>query len=234
MIIVKAPAPFVNSPRPWVFLSGSIEQGEAEQWQTRVEADLADLPGTILNPRRDDWDASWVQSIGNLQFRQQVEWELEGLERADLIAIYFSPTTKSPITLLELGLAVASRADVAVCCPSGFWRRGNVEVVCMRYGPPLVESLEDLVAWLHQAIQAWARKCGDTVADLPDLTPRQKQIYRDLVSCFRQVGYLPTIRVLARWSGLSPSTVSGHLQALARKGYLRSAGRRGYLPMRRG
>jgi hypothetical protein len=100
-----------------------------------------------LNPRRPDWDASWRQSIDDPQFRAQVEWELDGLERADRIAMYFDPATRAPITLCELGLH-ARGGRVVVACPDGFWRRGNVQVVCARYRIPLVSDLDALIAAL--------------------------------------------------------------------------------------
>ena len=143
--VLKPPTPLAPITGRSVFLAGSIEMGLAEPWQEHVERALADLPITILNPRRDEWDASWEQSIANPQFREQVEWELAAQERADAIAMYFAPATKAPITLLELGLFAAS-GKVIVCCPPGYWRRGNVEVVCARYGVPLVGELAELVA----------------------------------------------------------------------------------------
>jgi hypothetical protein len=136
-----------------VFLAGSIAMGLAEPWQAELEQALADLPVVILNPRRDEWDASWEQSIDNPVFRQQVEWELEAQERASVIAMYFAPATQAPITLLELGLFARS-GKLAVCCPAGFWRRGNVEVVCARYGVPLVAELPQLVQAVRRRILA--------------------------------------------------------------------------------
>ena len=114
-----------------VFLAGSIEMGVAEAWQDRFINELKDANITILNPRRLEWDSSWEQSINNLQFKEQVEWELKAQEDADLIIMYFDPATKSPITLLELGLF--RKKPLVVCCPDGFWRQGNVEIVCNRY-----------------------------------------------------------------------------------------------------
>ncbi len=127
-----------------VFLAGSIEQGAAEMWQASVAAALADLNIVVLNPRRNSWDANWPQEIGFAPFREQVEWELAAQEMADLIAFYFSPATRSPITLLELGLA-ARQSRAVVCCPADFWRRGNVEIVCSRYGIEQVATLDDLI-----------------------------------------------------------------------------------------
>ncbi len=122
--------------------------GRAEPWQAEVERALADEDVVILNPRRDEWDSSWVQSIANPPFREQVEWEISGQELATVIAIFFAPTTRAPISLLEFGLFARS-GKLVVCCPAGFWRRGNVEVVCARYAIPMVESLADLIdlAW---------------------------------------------------------------------------------------
>lgn len=144
-LILKPPTPLsLAGNRPSVFLAGSIEMGAASEWQADFDRALADLDVTILNPRRDAWDATWVQSIDNPQFREQVEWELAGQEQATLIAMYFAPATKAPITLLELGLFARS-GKVIVCCPAGYWRRGNVEVVCRQYGVPMVETLPELV-----------------------------------------------------------------------------------------
>ena len=150
--VIKPPAPLaLAADECSVFLAGSIEMGRAEPWQAAVEHQLADLPIVLFNPRREEWDASWVQSIANPQFREQVEWELEAQERAALIAMYFAPTTQAPITLLELGLFVRS-GKLVVCCPPGFWRRGNVEVVCDRYGVPLVDELTELVRLVRERI----------------------------------------------------------------------------------
>src|SRR5687768_8359461 len=96
--VVKPPTPLpVDAGLPGVFLpsvflAGSIEMGAAEDWQTQFERSLSDLDVLIFNPRRDEWDSSWQQSIDNPLFREQVEWELDGLERATVIAMYFAPT----------------------------------------------------------------------------------------------------------------------------------------------
>src|SRR5215510_11101966 len=143
MVEVRPPAPLPVAVReqraPSVFLAGSIEQGAADDWQARFVSALRDLAVTVLNPRRDAWDASWVQSFDNPLFREQVEWELAALEAASWVAMCFDSTTRSPITLLELGLYARS-GKLLVHCPDGFWRKGNVEVVCRRYGVPMLDS----------------------------------------------------------------------------------------------
>jgi hypothetical protein len=150
---IKPPDPLnVDRTRPSVFLAGSIEQGTTDDWQAVFTQGLQDLDITVLNPRRNAWDASWPQSMEFAPFREQVEWELEAQEQVDLIAFYFVPATRSPITLLELGLA-AGRRRAIVCCPDGFWRKGNVDVVCSRYRIPQVATLDELLLRVRSEAQ---------------------------------------------------------------------------------
>lgn len=133
--------PWDTGERPFTFLAGSIEQGAARDWQAEV---AGRLPGTTLNPRREHWDPSWPQDISFEPFRQQVEWELKALERCDRIVMHFEPETKSPITLLELGL-FADSGKLLVSCPEGYWRRGNVQITCDHYSVPFYSSLDALL-----------------------------------------------------------------------------------------
>lgn len=151
MIQFKAPelVPAVSSPK--IFLAGSIEEGVAEQWQDHVVRLFGDTDVTLLNPRRDAWDPSWVQSIENVEFKKQVEWELNGMDMADYIIFYFDPNTKSPVTLLELGLH-AKEGKCLMICPQGFWRKGNVDIVCERNAIPTFESLETCIDYLKSQV----------------------------------------------------------------------------------
>ena len=140
---IKAP----NKLSKKIFLAGSIEMGKAENWQEKIVNELADKPFVFYNPRRDDWDSSWEQTIENKQFHTQVTWELTALDDADVIVMYFDPNTKSPISLLELGL-YADSDKMVVYCPKGFWRKGNVDIVCEKYFIDQVNSLDELIEYL--------------------------------------------------------------------------------------
>lgn len=130
--------------RKSIFLAGSIEMGKAVDWQLLVQEKLEHLDVLMFNPRRDDWDSTWEQTKENENFRGQVEWELDMLERCSLIMMYLDPASTSPISLLELGL-YASTGKLIVCCPKGFYRKGNVDIVCQRYGILMVETLDELI-----------------------------------------------------------------------------------------
>jgi hypothetical protein len=136
-----------------IFLAGSIEMGAAEDWQSRIQEELADMDITIFNPRRDEWDSSWEQRESNPQFNHQVNWEMNRLEESDIIFMYFSPETKSPISLLELGMHKDD--NILVCCPDGFWRKGNVEIVCSRNNIPLYNNLKEAIGSLISKIKSY-------------------------------------------------------------------------------
>ena len=105
-----------------------------------------------MNPRRKDWDSSWKQTIEDFQFFQQVNWELDALDRADLIVMYFAPESASPISLLELGLHAASKKMI-VCCPDVFYRSGNVEIVCLRHNIPVLKSLDSMISVVRNCLE---------------------------------------------------------------------------------
>lgn len=144
--------PFLSSDNFKVFLGGSIDMGAAVDWQKQFVDMFRDMHNVVLlNPRREDWNPDWVQDISNPDFNEQVNWELAHLELCDLAIFYFSPTGPAPVTLMELGL-MASSGKCLVACPPGYWRRGNVQIVCHRNNIPLFDSLEELISAARQRV----------------------------------------------------------------------------------
>lgn len=146
--VFKPPTPidFLRlSTRLSIGLFGSIEQGKASNWQQQATDYFANDDIDIYNPRRDNWDASWEQSVTNPEFNKQVSWELSALHGVSIRLFYFEPNTLAPISLLELGLSHSLRN--VVCCPSGYWRKGNIDITCQRFRicqkPTLNEALDE-------------------------------------------------------------------------------------------
>ncbi|KAF2851015.1 amidase [Plenodomus tracheiphilus IPT5] len=142
-VIVYKPPVRPQVDRPSVILYGAILSDPDKDWQTHLAASLSDLPIAILNPRRDEWDSSWSEDIASPKFKEQVEWEMDYAQVADVIVFYFAPGTLTPVSLLELGM-YAGTGKAIVCCPKGFYKRGYVQMVCSRYGIGLLESLDEL------------------------------------------------------------------------------------------
>lgn len=145
MLEVKPPTAIPSTKDPIIFLGGSINMGKASPWRETVIKALAHTNAVFLNPWGDYFDPETPQDADNPKFSGQVNWELDGLEAADIVLFYFDADGQSPITLLELGMNVKTSKAVIVRCPEGFWRKGNVDVVCRRYGVPQVDDIEDLI-----------------------------------------------------------------------------------------
>jgi hypothetical protein len=140
--------------RPSVILYGGIQPEPA--WQSSLAASLSDLPIDILDPRRDDWDSSWIEDMSFPKFKEQVEWEMDHARIADVIVFYFPPGALTPVALLELGMH-AGTGKAVVCCPEGFYKRGNVQIVCLRYGIDLLGNLDDLTRTVRSRLMEKSR-----------------------------------------------------------------------------
>lgn len=124
-----------------VFLAGTIDMGSGVDWQKDVAELFEKAPGNwvLFNPRQEFWDPSRENEMD-----YQVNWELSHLEDADFILMNFIPGSKSPITLLELGL-FAKSGKLHVVCTDGFYRYDNVRITCAKYGVPVYASLTEAI-----------------------------------------------------------------------------------------
>ena len=108
-----------------------------------------------MNPLRRDWDSSWREHIEEPKFVEQVSWELNALEKADIVVFNF-PTgylpdgrpKEAPVTLLELGFVagmVGRGMKVVICCSEGYTKRGNVQILGQKMGATVVDEFEKLI-----------------------------------------------------------------------------------------
>ena len=141
--IVNAPEPTPFSEhyeyKPKVFLGGTIDNGNSEDWQKEVCDKLNII---IFNPRRDPWPSN----AGDDVIDEQIKWELERLKESDLVIINILPNSKSPISLMELGL-YAQSYKLIVFCDEHFYRYNNVKNVCEMYNIHLFnDNSSDFIA----------------------------------------------------------------------------------------
>ncbi len=136
-----------------IFLAGSIEMGKASNWQSQFISYFDSALGRYkidpdkwiaLNPRRQDWDITWDQSINNPHFYQQVDWELTYLERAKYRVFFFEKDTMSPVSLLELG-KFGDIGNNFIVVENGYSRKGNVDIFCHRYQIPQYDHLYKVI-----------------------------------------------------------------------------------------
>ena len=150
-IEVKAPGQYDASTKYTIFLAGAIDQGKAVDWQKEVSQALSDFDILILNPRRDDWDASWEQSADNPEFAKQVTWEYDAMEAADMVVFVFTKDSKAPITFYELGRFGRDK-DALVCAEEGFYRQGNLDIYCRLDSIPIYHNLEAMLEDLKNVL----------------------------------------------------------------------------------
>lgn len=139
-------APSQEPPRgtPSVFFAGTTSKVDSTDWRETLASLLSKTPITIYNPYRADWDSTWREDVNFAPFREQVEWELEKIESADIVVICFQPQTQAPISLLEFGLCARTPGKAIVFCPEGYEKRGNVQIVCQKFSVEMVGSIEEL------------------------------------------------------------------------------------------
>ncbi|KND88613.1 hypothetical protein TOPH_06702 [Tolypocladium ophioglossoides CBS 100239] len=147
------------SLKPSIFLGGTTSATLSGDWRRRLIASLAARPVALLNPQRADWDATWREDFSDPRWAEQVAWELDMQERADVLVFLLHPVSDAPVSLLELGLCVNDPGrKVVVCALDGFPRRGNVEAVCRRYGRELVGTEAELTDSVRAALEACTAK----------------------------------------------------------------------------
>ena len=124
-----------------IFLAGTIDMGNSVDWQAQLKEYFSGKEGRYIlyNPRRGSWNGG---AGGEMEY--QVNWELEHLEKADIIIMNILGSSKSPITLLEMGLHARS-GKLYVACEPSFYRYDNVRITCAYYGIPLYPSLDALL-----------------------------------------------------------------------------------------
>jgi hypothetical protein len=110
----------------------------------------------IFNPRRSDWNNSWEQSPTHPMFSAQVKWELEQLEKADLILMVLLEDSASPISLMELGLF--HNKPMMVYNPMEYSRYGNVEITCRRYDIPTFHEWDDYLIAAKRKLESFVNK----------------------------------------------------------------------------
>lgn len=149
MKLIMAPnvVDFDNETNNTVFLAGSIDNGSAENWQEYAIEQFENTDITILNPRRYEWNSGLECSIREPKLVEQVQWELNCLKNCDFILMYFARNSQSPITLLELGL-FKDYCGLIVVCPEGYYRKGNVDIVCDMYNIMQLDTLDDAINYI--------------------------------------------------------------------------------------
>lgn len=103
------------------------------------------LPTLVFHPHEempDSFDLKSYKSVflaGTIDMGSGVDWQKDVAELFEKAS-----DSKSPITLLELGL-FAKSGKLYVVCTEGFYRYDNVRITCAKYGVPVYASLTEAI-----------------------------------------------------------------------------------------
>lgn len=153
ILLIMAPEETDKREGKTFFLAGTIDSGNSPNWQKQLYERLSkdkDLAGrlTIFNPRRDEWPDD-----GSDEVIRQIKWEHKHMDEADTIIMNIIGESKSPISLMEIGMYSQS-GKLIVFCPEDFYRFDNVKVVCEKYDIPLhtTNDIDEIIGEIKKQI----------------------------------------------------------------------------------
>lgn len=138
--------PIKEESKGYYFLAGSIDLNLPNNWRKEVIEELEDSVH-FFDPIRVNHEM-----LNNAQMREHIEWELDALSLSDKILLNFLPDSKSPISLVELGL-YAKTDKLIVVCPDKFYLRRYVSVLCNKYNVPFFNSLDKAIQYLKKSLE---------------------------------------------------------------------------------
>lgn len=120
----------IQTAKKLMFLAGSIDLQLSGNWRKSIANKLCD--------QFDFFDPTAIhhETLTASQWKQHIKWELEAMEKVDVILMNFLPSAKSPISLVELGLNTRGK-KLVVICPNEFYKKQYINALCEHYSTPL-------------------------------------------------------------------------------------------------
>ena len=133
--------PLKEKNKSYYFLAGSMDFNSGDSWREKVVNELKESV-CIFDPTRIEHN-----DFSDAQMKEHIEWELDALALSDRILLNLLPSSKSPISLVELGLYVES-AKLIVVCPESFYQRRYIETICNKYDTVLFDNLDEGIEYI--------------------------------------------------------------------------------------
>ncbi len=128
----------IKLEKPSIFLAGSMAIGDRMNWRTRAI--------NTFEKRYHLFDPTNVHhaDLNDSEMSKHIKWEWEALKHSDAILFNFNAESKSPISLLELGMYIRSE-KIVVVCPKEFYQSHYIETLCSEEQVPLFQSIEEVL-----------------------------------------------------------------------------------------
>ena len=124
-----------------IFLAGSMDTQLSHNWRKQVmDAYLGGY--NFFDPTNSNY-----KKLNAFDMKLHIQWELDALAMSDKILLNFLPDALSPISLVELGLYVASNKLIVVC-PKEFYKSSYVHALCEKYSTPMFNKINTALTTL--------------------------------------------------------------------------------------
>lgn len=140
MNVITAPfgvPEFSNKPK--IFLAGCANT----EWRKEFVEYFKDKDVILYDPKRSDWNL-----MDKSATIEQITWEYQHLNNADIIVFWFNGGSVCPITLLEFGeWGLARGTPMTVGVSNDYEKRTDIYVQTILAKPTtrIVDSIEELV-----------------------------------------------------------------------------------------
>ncbi|CAM1372061.1 nucleoside 2-deoxyribosyltransferase domain-containing protein [Tenacibaculum xiamenense] len=140
-----ADLPLQANSKKLVFLAGSMCIDKEDDWRKNVIKNFANV-FDFIDPTNENHNL-----LNDSQMEHHINWELEGLELSDIILMNLLPESKSPISMVELGLYARSN-KLIICCPENFYQYRYIKTLAKKYNVALFTELEKGIQHLKKEI----------------------------------------------------------------------------------
>lgn len=120
-----------------IFLAGAID---IIDWQSWVVNQFVNDDILILNPRRPKFTSDTLD--------ERIKWELQALENATTILLWFPKDAKAPISFFEADL-FWHFSKLIVGAEFGFYRRRSLELTSGWHNRHLYSELDEMVWYVR-------------------------------------------------------------------------------------
>ncbi len=150
MIHIKCPenmSDFVDDGLPALtttcFVAGGITN--CPDWQTEFVCMMSDTNVVFFNPRRESFDIT-----KSLSSKDQIAWEVEHLNRSEVVIFWFPEEGNCMISLFELGKTLGKGIPCIVGVEPGYIRALDVFYqLSMLSNQPMYKDLHSVADALH-------------------------------------------------------------------------------------
>ncbi|GAA3594258.1 nucleoside 2-deoxyribosyltransferase domain-containing protein [Flavivirga amylovorans] len=126
--------PIKEKHKNYIFLAGSIDLNLPSNWRKEV-IDIIGAKAHFLDPTIINHN-----ELNDSQMKNHIHWELDALHLADKVFLNFLPSSKSPISLIELGMYIKT-SKLVVVCPNEFYQSRYIKTLCNKYKVSVFNSL---------------------------------------------------------------------------------------------